>query len=327
MFAVSGDSRNCGDLVMPAIAKQAKKRNPLFFWHLGDFRWMSRRDEDMRSKYLLEPLEGDYLTIAWSNFLDAQVAPFQPVPVYLGIGNHELLGGKKRKDYLDTFKAYLPAQGLHAPLSKNKYRSVDYHWVVAAVDFIYLDNASTHKFDAEQLRWFEEVLDQDEKDANVKTVVVGMHAALPGSLAVNHSMDQYRADGKQRALTLYRDLVTARNKYHRNIYILASHTHYYADDVFNNPYWQENGGPASILPGWIVGTAGARFYQLPRGVATQPKHRMANVYGYLLATVSANGKMSFEFQEIGEADIRTALTPGYKDTLVHFCVEENGKPK
>ena len=327
VFAVSGDSRNCGDLVMPAIAKQAKKRNPLFFWHLGDFRWMSRRDEDMRSKYLLEPLEGDYLTIAWSNFLDAQVAPFQPVPVYLGIGNHELLGGKKRKDYLDTFKAYLPAQGLHAPLSKNKYRSVDYHWVVAAVDFIYLDNASTHKFDAEQLRWFEEVLDQDEKDANVKTVVVGMHAALPGSLAVNHSMDQYRADGKQRALTLYRDLVTARNKYHKNIYILASHTHYYADDVFNNPYWQENGGPASILPGWIVGTAGARFYQLPRGVATQPKHRMANVYGYLLATVSANGKMSFEFQEIGEADIRTALTPGYKDTLVHFCVEENGKPK
>jgi len=327
VFAVSGDSRNCGDLVMPAIAKQAKQRNPLFYWHLGDFRWMSKRDEDMRSKYLLEPLEGDYHTIAWPNFLNAQIMPFQPVRVYLGIGNHELRGGRKRKDYLDTFKAYLPAQGLHAPLVGNKYKSVDYHWTVKGVDFIYLDNASTKKFDAEQLKWFEEVLDQNEKDSNVKTVVVGMHAALPGSLAVNHSMDQHRADGKERALTLYKDLVTARNKYHKNIYVLGSHSHYYADDIFNDPYWQTNGGPEGILPGWIAGTAGARHYQLPRGVATQPGHRMANVYGYLLATVDPDSKISFEFHEIGEADIRAALAPGFKDTLVRFCVEHNGKPR
>jgi hypothetical protein len=327
VFAVSGDSRNCGDLVMPAIAMLAKKHNPLFYWHLGDFRWMSERDEDMQSTYLLEPLEGDYITIAWSNFLHAQIVPFQPVPVYLGIGNHELFGGKKRRDYLDTFRAYLPAQGLHAPLSGNEYRSVDYHWAAAKIDFIYLDNASTEKFDAEQLRWFEQVLDQDERDAGVKTVVVGMHTALPGSLAVNHSMDQYREDGKQRALTLYEDLVTARSKYHKNIYVLASHAHYYADDVFNSPYWRENGGAANILPGWIVGSAGAQFYQLPLGVAAEPKHRMANVYGYLLAMVSADSQISFEFHEIGEADIRAVLAPVFKDTLVQFCMERNGRPR
>jgi 3',5'-cyclic AMP phosphodiesterase CpdA len=204
--------------------------------------------------------------------------------------------------------------------------SVDYRWTVARVDFIYLDNASTKKFDAEQLSWFEEALDQDEKNANVKTVVVGMHAALPGSLGVNHSMDQSRADAKERAVTIYKDLVTARHKYHKNIYVLASHAHYFADDIFNAPYWQKNGGPEGILPGWIVGTAGARFYQLPEGVPSQPEHRMANVYGYLLSTVGADNQISFEFREIREADIRAALAPGYKDTLVQFCVEQNGKP-
>ncbi len=327
VFVVSGDSRNCGDLVMPAIASQAKKLNALFYWHLGDFRWMSSRDEDMRSKYLLEPLEGDYRTIAWSNFLNAQIIPFRPVPVYVGIGNHELLGGKKRKNYLDSFKQYLPPQGLHAPQSGDKVDSVDYRWTVARVDFIYLDNASTKKFDAEQLRWFEEVLDQDEKNTNVKTVVVGMHAALPGSLGVNHSMDQNRKAAKDRAVTIYKDLVTARHKYHKNIYVLASHAHYVADDIFNTPYWQKNGGPEGILPGWIVGTAGARFYQLPEGVPSQPKHRMANVYGYLLSTVGADSQIGFEFHEIREADIRAALAPGYRDALVQFCVEQNGKPK
>ena len=31
-----------------------------------------------------------------------------------------------------------------------------------------------------------------------------------------------------------------------------------ADDVFNAPYWQNQGSPEVILPGWVVGTAGAR---------------------------------------------------------------------
>ena len=40
-FAVSGDSRNCGDFVMPAIAARVKAQKDAFYWHLGDFRWMS----------------------------------------------------------------------------------------------------------------------------------------------------------------------------------------------------------------------------------------------------------------------------------------------
>jgi len=44
---VSGDSRNCGDFVMPAIAVKVKAEGDTFYWHLGDFRWMSQQDEDM----------------------------------------------------------------------------------------------------------------------------------------------------------------------------------------------------------------------------------------------------------------------------------------
>lgn len=35
-FIISGDSRNCGDLVMPAIASDAAQYHPTFYWRLGD---------------------------------------------------------------------------------------------------------------------------------------------------------------------------------------------------------------------------------------------------------------------------------------------------
>jgi hypothetical protein len=35
-FVVSGDSRNCGDVVMPGIAAGTKLDDASFYWHLGD---------------------------------------------------------------------------------------------------------------------------------------------------------------------------------------------------------------------------------------------------------------------------------------------------
>src|SRR5579863_810734 len=46
-FAVSGDSRNCGDFVMPAIAAHIQAEHDAFYWHLGDFRWMTHPDQDL----------------------------------------------------------------------------------------------------------------------------------------------------------------------------------------------------------------------------------------------------------------------------------------
>src|SRR5580698_5901480 len=47
-FAISGDSRNCGDIVMPAIAAQVRADGAEFYWHLGDYRALSNFDEDYR---------------------------------------------------------------------------------------------------------------------------------------------------------------------------------------------------------------------------------------------------------------------------------------
>src|SRR5205809_366062 len=46
-FIVSGDSRNCGDVVMPSIAAHSSQFSPSFYWHLGDLRAIYKIDEDM----------------------------------------------------------------------------------------------------------------------------------------------------------------------------------------------------------------------------------------------------------------------------------------
>src|SRR5271166_480757 len=87
-FAVSGDSRNCGDFVMPAIAASVKAEKDVFYWHLGDFRAMSGPDQDMQSMQPGGVLLGkaDYQPRAWDDFLDHQMAAFGSIPVFLGRG-------------------------------------------------------------------------------------------------------------------------------------------------------------------------------------------------------------------------------------------------
>src|SRR5215475_16145893 len=48
-FAVSGDSRNCGDIVMPGIAAGVRSDHAKFYWHLGDFRANYDFDQDLLS--------------------------------------------------------------------------------------------------------------------------------------------------------------------------------------------------------------------------------------------------------------------------------------
>jgi len=99
-FVVSGDSRNCGDLVMPAIAAHsAKYFQPSFYWHLGDLRAIYKVDEDMA--FADGESDGqkrackDYLKEAWPDFTEHQIAPFGNTPFYVGIGNHEVIPPKK----------------------------------------------------------------------------------------------------------------------------------------------------------------------------------------------------------------------------------------
>src|SRR4029077_6043039 len=86
-FAVSGDSRNCGDVVMPAIAAGVKADHVQFYWHLGDFRKGGKADEDMERAAKRPIPAADYLAAEWTDFIARQIQPFAPVPVFLGIGN------------------------------------------------------------------------------------------------------------------------------------------------------------------------------------------------------------------------------------------------
>jgi hypothetical protein len=95
------------------------------------------------------------------------------------------------------------------------------------------------------------------------------------------------------------------------------------DGIFNTPYWKQNGG---VLPGWIVGTAGAVRYALPPN--TSDAHgALVNVYGSLVGSVQANGEISFVFQQLAEKDIPEAVTTSYGHDFVHWCFAENTQAK
>src|SRR5215472_9944194 len=107
-FAVSGDSRNCGDVVMPAIARGVAADGARFYWHLGDFRALADFDEDMLGRTSGGKLTvREYLNTAWDDFIQNQIVPFGNLPVFLGIGNHELESARNRGDYLTQFGDWL----------------------------------------------------------------------------------------------------------------------------------------------------------------------------------------------------------------------------
>ncbi len=170
-----------------------------------------------------------------------------------------------------------------------------YDWVNTGVEFIALDNASTDQFSAAQVSWLEKRLASAAKDPAIRSLVVGMHAALPDSLAAGHSMNDWKrgaASGRQ----VYSDLLRWRAATGKSVYLLASHSHFYMNDVFHTA---ANEQAKTELPGWIVGTAGAQRYRLPDD-KDRAKEAKTDVYGYMIGTVHANGAIDFNFHEIKE---------------------------
>lgn len=321
-FVVAGDSRNCGDVVMPAIAASIKKLNPTFYWHLGDFRVGTSFDEDMADEAKLAnktlSITG-YQRGAWPDFIRNQVDPFAPVPVYLSIGNHELVG-KTRLEYVAQFADWLAKpdirqQRLADDPADHTVRPY-FHWIVQGTDFISLDNASSDMFDDAQVTWLEKVLKADQANPAVHSIVVGMHAALPHSLACDHSMNDY-PQGAASGERVYRDLLAAQ-KGGKFVYVLASHSHFVMSDVFASDYWKREG----VLPGWIIGTAGAVRYRLP-ATAAPASVKKTDVYGFLLATVAANGSIAWEFREVTRADVPADVAKRYTPQLLDYCFADN----
>ncbi len=328
-FAVSGDSRNCGNVVMPAIAAGAKKDGAAFYWHLGDLRATYGPDED----YKAEPQnrghvvdKATYLNDEWRDFIQNQIAAFNPMPFFLGIGNHETAAPKTRAEFTEHFK-----QWLDSPDIKNQ-RAADrdwdkgpdprtyYHWIQSGIDFIYLDNATQDQFDREQVSWIENVLKHAGSNSSVHGVVFGMHVALPNSLAFVHSMNDWPL-GVSTGERIYADFLQFKKKTGKPVYVLASHSHFFMTDIFESDYWRDHGG---VLPGWIVGTAGAVRYRLP-ALASRSKEAKQHVYGYLLGTAHPDGTVDFSFREIQRGDIPQEVVQRYTPAFVDYCFNQNSE--
>jgi hypothetical protein len=358
-FIVSGDSRNCGDVVVPTIASDSEQRYaPSFYWHLGDLRAIYKVDEDMA---YAELANGHYLGCenyvkrAWPDFIEHQIAPFGSRPFYLGIGNHEVIPPKNNPpgQFTAQFKDWLLAPAIreqrlndkdcdNPPASSSKAGVTPeclvrarnyYHWIQGGVDFIYLDN-SGNLLGTDQINWFEKMLASARKNDVVKSIVVGMHEALPDSISSDHAMcddthapdkrppnDKYPydlscAEGRK----VYKELLDFQSAGpKKNVYVLASHSHFYMQGIFNTK------PEAERLPGWIVGTAGAIRYELPKDKSAKPDDARTNVYGYLLGTVDQNGKIDFKFQEVKESDVPGRVSKQYPAQLINWCFAHNSE--
>lgn len=335
-FAVSGDSRDCGDLIMPKIAwsiEHYRAETPAaFYWHLGDLRGMYRIDCDyLKRKYpdydcksrpagvLTSDDMNDYLKFAWDDFIEHQITPFT-VPFFLGIGNHELIN-RTRGDFECRFNKWLTQEPIAAQLRTDARHSIVapadstyYHFIKNGVDFIYLDNAGGGaSFSPQQLSWLAQVLAADARDNSVKTIIAGMHAALPQSKERGHAMD-VTCEGVCSGLQAYDLLYRAQGlngpeKRRKHVYVFASHSHFFREKIYETT---EHKG--SVLPGWIIGTSGAEQYR--RGAADRIQ------YGYMQVEVRADGSIATQFREVGRDTPPLANGPGATQ-LTSFCFEQN----
>ena len=322
-FAVSGDSRNCGDFVMPVVASQVKAEGDAFYWHLGDFRAIYQLDQDLVSmlpagtSLTLQ----QYQPIAWDDFLTREMAPFGNLPVFLGRGNHETIPPMTRDGYVVKFSTYLNrpeivAQDAADGAAAAPQGSPWFHFVRNGVDFITLDNSTQDEFSNKQLTWLQGVLTRDRApNSGVTTIIAGMHEALPHSTTFSHAMDDWPlgiATGEM-VYHMFADAQTAG----KHVYLLASHSHFYAPGIYDSPYWRQAG---LVIPSVLIGAAGAHRYKLPDGVSPEAK---THIYGYLQATVHADGTVKFVLKEISEDQMNAGKWPNAPADAIHDCVVNN----
>ena len=322
-FAVSGDSRNCGDFVMPAIAAKVKAEKDDFYWHLGDFRWISSIDQDLlaMSPAGSQLTKQEYLQRAWDDFLEHQIASFGSLPVFLGRGNHETAQPMTREGYIARFSSFLTRPEIEAQRKADGENGAAvqpwYHWTRDGVDFITLDNASRDEFSDAQLRWLRAVLDRDlAPNSGIRTIVTGMHETLPHSASSDHGMDDWDL-GIHTGELVYTWLFDAQAA-GKHVYVLASHSHFYSPNIFNTPYWRQHS--TNVLPGIIIGSAGAHRYQLPPDA---DKASRTNIYGYLQGTVHADGSIDFLLHELSENDLVQSKWPNAPLDAIHECYIHN----
>jgi hypothetical protein len=145
-----------------------------------------------------------------------------------------------------------------------------------------------------------------------------MHDALPDSISTGHGMNE-SAQMERSGRRVYQDLVAFRHKTKKYVYVLASHSHFLIEDVYND---ECHPTPETVLPGWIIGTAGAVRYRLPANLGGAKLAR-TDVYGYVLGTVQPDGQVRFVFKELTRDHVPPEVVERYGGKQVRLCFEEN----
>lgn len=323
-FAVSGDSRNCGDFVMPAIAARVKAEHDAFYWHLGDFRWSSQPDQDLLSMTPGGSMsKAEYQKIEWDDFLKRQIAAFSSTPVFLGRGNHETVPNMTLAGYISKFSSFLNSPEIAAQRAKDGANAAPigpwYHWVKDGVDFITLDNATREEFSDAQIHWLRAVLDHDlAPHSGIRTIVAGMHEALPHSTGAEHAMDDWDR-GIRTGEEVYKWFYDAQAA-GKHVYLFASHSHYYSPNIYNTAFWNQHA--KGVVPGIIIGSAGAHRYALP---STADKNAKTMIYGFVQGTVKPDGTIDFVLRELSEKELVDAKWPEAPLEAIHECYIHNGE--
>ena len=103
--------------------------------------------------------------------------------------------------------------------------------------------------------------------SGIASIVAGMHEAMPHSTGSEHAMDDWDR-GERTGELVYTWMYDAQAA-GKHVYLIASHSHYYSPDIYDTHFWKQHS--KTVVPGLIIGAAGAHRYALPRDAKPAPK--------------------------------------------------------
>ena len=326
---MSGDSRNCGDIVMPAIASGVLASRSEFYWHLGDFRAIYAFDEDMVPPALIGTAAQ---TADHHHLRDHCLARFHRSPVRALWHTSHPAEPRESRDHparhARTIPAYnLPTGWIHLRCAHSACRTIrriincarTITGSIAISISSRMDNAGPDKFDAAQLTWFHSVVDRAEKSPAIQTLVVGMHAALPGQLGRRPQHEQLGAGQRDRPPGLRRVVARADRRAQESLPPGQPLSLLYGRCV-STPL----PGKARCCPDGSWAPPGAVRYRLPAGIAARAEghDRRLRLYGrhrrrgWLGRRLPSN--------RYGLEDLLARPASGkYPPSLVRWCVDQN----
>ena len=164
------------------------------------------------------------------------------------------------------------------------------------------------------------MLDRDlAPGSGIRAIVAGMHEALPHSTGAEHAMDDWDLGERTGDLvyTWFYDAQAAG----KHVYLIASHSHYYSPNIYNTYFWKQYSN--RVVPGLIIGLAGAYRYALPKTAAQGAR---THIYGFVQGVVHADGEIDFTLHELSEDDLKQYRWPNATVDAIHQCYVDNGDP-